>query len=155
MVAQVFLWAVYKYFLLRGQRVDLQTKAAIPCHVHLKIQNLESESIKLWFETPDDSYVSTANLSVTNQTDHRHSFSLWRSKSTMTDVTCKNSTLEAFRKQRQMGLKANTVNIATSSTAKNTQWDPVSTKQTNKTITNPHWIPKTWYIKRVYKLSPT
>lgn len=76
MVAQVFLWAVYKYFLLRGQRVDVQTKAAILCHVHLKIQNLESDSIKLWFETPDNSYVSTANLSVTNQTDHRHSFSL-------------------------------------------------------------------------------
>lgn len=76
MVAQIFLWAVYKYFLLREQRVGVQIKATTPCRVHVKIQNLESDSIELWFETADYSYVSTANLSVTDQTDRRHSFSL-------------------------------------------------------------------------------
>lgn len=38
----------------------------------------------------------------------------------LTYVACKNSTLEASRRQRQMGLKANMVNTATSRTAKNT-----------------------------------
>lgn len=80
MVAQIFLLAVYKYFLLREQRVGVQNyatiKATIPCRVHLKIQNLEPDSIKLWFETADYSYVCPANLSVTDQIYHRHSFSL-------------------------------------------------------------------------------
>ena len=76
MVAQQVLSAVYKYFLWREQRVGVQITATIPCYAHLKIQNLESDSIKLWFETTDYSYVNTANLSVTNQIDHRHSFSL-------------------------------------------------------------------------------
>ena len=88
MVAQLFLSAVYKYFLWREQRVGVQIKATISCYVHLKIQNLESDSIKLWFETTDYSYVNTANLSVTNQIDHRHSFSLWLSKSTINTNLC-------------------------------------------------------------------